>query len=41
VNVYDAVNEKEVTIPIETDTKLEIKSRERKDDDEPRELMLA
>lgn len=41
VKVYDAVNESEVIIPIETGTKLEIKPRERREDDEPRELMLA
>lgn len=32
--------QKDITIPIETDTELEIKSQER-EDDEPRETMLA
>jgi hypothetical protein len=40
VKVYDAVNEREVIIPIETDTELEIKTRKH-DDDEPRETMIA
>ena len=40
VKVYDVNGQKDITIPIETDTELEIKSQER-EDDEPRETMLA
>lgn len=41
VKVYDAVNQKDIIIPIETDTELELKPQKRQHNEEPWETMIA